>query len=67
MVYFALGIYTIGMILTFGGSAYVSIQKRKGKLKFQDEEYVKKFKFNIRIIAVSMILIAFVILFIMGN
>ena len=62
MVYFALILYTIGMLLIGVGRIYVSIQKRRGNPKFQDEEYVKKFTFYRRIITVSMILIAFAIL-----
>lgn len=65
MVYLALIVYTIGMLLTLGGRIYVAVQKRRGNTKFQDKEYVKKFIFNLRVIAVCMILFGFVILFFM--
>ena len=65
MVYFALILYTIGMLLIGVGRIYISIQKRRGNPKFQNEEYVKKFIFYRRVITVSMILIASVILFIL--
>ena len=64
MVYLALVIYTIGMLLIGVGRIYVSIQKRRGNPKFQDEEYAKKFTLYRRIITVSMILIAFALLLI---
>ena len=64
MVYFALGIYAIGMLLIDVGRIYVSIQKRRGNPKFQNEEYVEKFIFYRRVITISMILIASVILLI---
>ena len=64
MVYFALILYTIGMLLIGVGRIYISIQKHRGNPKFQNEEYVEKFIFYRRVITVSMILIASVILLI---
>ena len=62
MVYLALVIFTIGLLLIWGGRIYVSIQKHKGNPKFQDEEYVKKFTLYRRIITFVLVLIAFLIL-----
>ena len=45
MVYFALIIYTIGILLIGVERIYISIQKRRGNPKFQNEEYVKNLYF----------------------
>ena len=62
MVYVAIVIFTIGLLLIWGGRIFVSIQKQKGNPKFQDEEYVKKFTLYRRIVTLVLVLIAFVIL-----
>ena len=67
MVYVAIVIWTIGMLLIWIGRIYVSIQKRRGNPKFEDEEYVRKFNFWKRIISICLVLIAVLILFLAGQ
>ena len=63
MVYAAIIIWAVGMLLIWIGRIYVSVQKRRGNPKFQDEEYVGKFNFWKRLISICLILIAVAIVF----
>ena len=65
MVYVAIVIWATGMLLIWIGRIYVSIQKRRGNPKFQDDEYVRKFNFWKRTVSICLILIAFAIIFIL--